>query len=251
MPELKQMNPIKFPNLIYLELAYSGFDNESLLLLSAQLQTIIFHNLATEFDISSVSDDKDDKRFTKIKKLNFHDCKIDMNKILTKSCYTLKDLELSYKQQPFVNIEDFRQELTSIQSVHLTVKSKSQNLEQSVRALISRSRKLRTLDLQLLSNAPFDFSSLLEQSIDVTTLSVYSGRNNVQEFLNKCPKLQKLTLRSYMKRINRLDLNDLVYLKLEHCSNKCFNSILKQETCGFDKEEIVTYDSWSFGVGNI
>ena len=241
------MKPAKFPNLIYLELAFCSFDNDSLLLLSAQLQTIIFHNVTTEFDISSVSDDKDDKRFTKIKKLKFHDCMIDMNKMLTKCCYTLKYLELGYKQQPFVNLEDFRHNLTAIQSVNVTVKSKSQNLEQSLRALISRSRKLRNLDLQLLSNAPFDFSSLLEQSIDITTLNVYSGRNNVQEFLNKCPKLQKLTLRSYMKTINRLDLNDLLYLKLDHCSNKCLNSILKQETSGFYRDEIITYNSWSLG----
>ena len=135
----------------------------------------MFHNVPTQFDISSVSEHDDDKSFAKVKKLILKDCKIDVKKILIKSCKTLKYLELHAKRDPFVNLEDFNHAFPILEYLGLSITSKSQHLEISLRNLISRSGRLRTLDFQLLSNEPFEFASLLERSTEITTLTAYSG----------------------------------------------------------------------------
>ena len=111
---------------------------------------------------------------------------------------------------------------------------KPNDLEEPLRNLLFKcSESLKTLKLSV-NSVNIDISHLLEKALNITYLEVYilnsRKKSNIEDFLNKCPLLQKLTLCAYNKEINGIVLKDLKYLKLENCGAKCMTSLLKQSS---------------------
>ena len=220
----------KFSNLTSLDLVSVFIGNDALLVLAPKLENLrLAENTMDdmEYDISSV--DEDSKYFTKLKTLSLRNINIDLNKILSKCCNTLESLNLNNDRMylPLVNLD---KELSSLNNLSITVRyNDSAN---PVRNLLSRcSRSLKTLKFFDFSKC-FYFSSLLEETLKITTLEVASESvEGLTLFLNKCPLVQNLILigfHGFREEENNLVLKDLRKLTMKYCFTKCTNSFLRE-----------------------
>ena len=222
------LKPAEYPHLTTLNLDKVHLDNDSLLMLAPQLQFLRMSKMKNlKFDISTV--DEDSKCFTKLKTLKLKNIDVDVKKILKKCCNRLKCLELMPLKMSY-NLQDLDQELSTLENLSLELRENdSENVVKHVLAKCPES--LRALKLNY-EYCKVDFSPLLENTIKITTLEIqtYSDsiQGNIESFLKKCPKVQKLSLSHYDNEIKEIVLNDLTYLKLWFCGSGCMTSILKQ-----------------------
>ena len=222
--------PSKFSNLTSLDLESVFIGDDALLVLAPNLENLRLAQHCMddmEYDISSV--DEDSKCFTKLKTLSLRNIKIDLDKILSKCCNTLESLNLNYDgvYLPLVNLD---KELSTLNNLSITVRyNDSANL---IRNLLSKcSRSLKTLKFFYFGEC-FDLSSLLEETLKITTLEVESKSvDGLTLFLNKCPFIQNLTLNGFhgfREEENNLVLKDLRKLTMIYCFSKCTNSVLRE-----------------------
>jgi hypothetical protein len=204
--------PSKFSNLTSLDLESVFIEDDALLVLAPNLENLRLADNSMgdiEYDISSV--DEDSKCFTKLKTLSLRNIKIDLDKILSKCCNTLESLNLSYDMVylPLVNLD---KELSTLNNLSITVRyNDSAN---PVRNLLSKcSKGLKNLKFFDFGKC-FDLSSLLEETLKITTLELKSNSvDGLTLFLNKCPFIQNLTLLGFREEGNILVLKDLRKLK--------------------------------------
>jgi hypothetical protein len=236
--------PFKFSNLTTLDLdsVFIGQDDfgnnsvlfgiNSLLVLAPKLENLRLadngwaHDFEYveewfEFDISSV--DEDSKCFTKLKTLSLKNIKTDLSKILSKCSKTLKSLDLN----EFFNLENLEEELSCLDNLSIFVRSNTST--NPLRNLLSKcSKSLKTLKF-IDGSECFDFSSLLEQTLKITTLELtLTTVDGLTLFINKCPFIQNFFLIGSNEEVNSLCLKDLRKLVIDCCFFKCTNSVLKQ-----------------------
>ena len=236
-------NPAKFPNVTSLDLQGVYFDNSSLLVLAPQLVNLRLSEIKAleKFDISSV--DEDSACFTKLRTLSLDNVEIDVEKILSKSCKTLKCFEYSSFNEPDVVYAGL---------VHLDEKLSLSNLSitlyeihdgEPLRNLLSKcSESLKTLTL-ILCECKVDFSSLLTQPMKITELKISEDgvdEEGIEIFLNKCSLVHDLTLDEFVKKFNVFVTKNLRKLRLDNCSSKCITSVLKQAS----KSSLQTLHLW-------
>ena len=231
MNSMKCMKPTEYPHLTSLDLKQVEFDNDSLLLLAPQLEHLSLVYMDNEFDISTV--DEQSKCFTKLKTLKIVDTMIDGAKVLSKCSNKLEYLELD-------SLSGL--ELTELEFSHLEHLSILFCIEydgESLKNLLSKCcSSLKTLMLSFMEIEEIGLHTLLEQTMNITTLELEfeSGlEDGIDIFLNKCPLLQTLTISGYCMDINGLILKDLTTLKLDWCESKCITSILNQSSKYFLK----------------
>ena len=219
--------PSKFSNLTSLDLESVFIGNYALLVLAPKLENLRLAENSLhydmEYDISSV--DEDSQCFTKLKTLSLQKIKIDLNKILSKCSKTLKSLDLN----KYCNVVSLDEELSCLNNLSIT-DHRYHNSEMPVKNLLSKaSRSLKTLKL-VNQRESFDFSSLLEETLKITTLEVKSKSvDGLSLFLNKCPLVQNLTLFGFREELNSLlVLKDLRKLTMKYCFSECSNSMLTQ-----------------------
>ena len=219
-----ERKPAAFLNVTSLDLENVTFSVEALLVLAPQLENLRLVNIKKELDISSV--DKDSKAFSKLKNLKLENIQIDLTKILTNCCKTLESFELND-----VNLsDDLEEELSSLTYLSLTHYIEYDGSELCLGNLLSKcSRSLRTLRLEIIGKV--DFSKLLKQPMNITTLKIrnVNGGQNFEKFLNKCPLIQNLFLGDYRAKeeLNKVVLKDLTNLDFTSCNAKCINGFLK------------------------
>jgi hypothetical protein len=230
MNSLKCMKPAEFPHFTTLDLESVRLDDDSLLLLAPQLEHLslvyMYNDKSHEFDISTV--DEKSKCFTKLQTLKLCYIKIDVRKILSKCCNSLKCLELD-------SISDL--ELTELEYSHLehlNILFCNEYDEESLKHLLSKCcSSLKTLKLSIMERDYIALCTLLEQTMNITTLELELDsqfHNGIDIFLNKCPLVQKLTICGYHWEVNGIILKDLTTLKLEldQFGSRFINGILKQ-----------------------
>jgi hypothetical protein len=174
-----------------------------------------------DFDISSV--DEESRCFTKLKTLSLQNIRIDLNKILSKCSKTLKSLDLNR----YLNLENLDEKLSCLDNLSIT---RFKNHKNPVKNLLSKvSGSLKTLKLVSVS-FDFDMSSLLEETLKITTLELESEAVvGLALFLNKCPLVQNLIfVGSLREEGNRLVLKDLRKLTMKYCLSKCTNNVLRE-----------------------
>ena len=228
---LKDMKPAEFPNLICLEIKHCDIDNNSLLFLAPQLESLTLDGPTddTQFDLSTVNDADDS--FTKIKKLNLQFCKIDVKKILSKCSKTIRFLKYDSLFQ-VIAPDDLQQDLQSLNyfCFHFT----AEDPEHSVRNLLNKatSNHLRTLILGIATDEvlTYSLSNLLDKQLNIATLclNLSNGGNKFNTFLDKCPLVLNLTIYDHHDIVDNLDLKYLTELTLRHCNFKCTKSVLEQ-----------------------
>jgi hypothetical protein len=219
-------NPVRFSHLTSLDLAYVSFSASSLLMVAPQLEQLKLNSTRNSFDISTV--DEESRCFTKLKTLELVKIDIDVKKILDKCCNSLKYFEC-IRCRSIENLRYLENGLSSLQ--YLNIILRVNDSEEALRNLLFKcSASLKTL--KLIVKIEIDMSHLLEQVLNITSLEVINQnpkeQSNIEEFLNKCPFLQKLTLDGYNKKMNRIVLKDLRYLRLDFCGFKCMTSVLEQ-----------------------
>ena len=223
MLNLRNMKMTEFPCLHTLDLKSVSFDNQSLIMMSPQLEILKLSCIKTKFDLDSIKED--DKSFTKLKVLKIVDCNIDGNKILSKCCKTLKHLELGHKQ--LKHLKGLEQ-LSSIKFIEISITNIPQ--QSKVRHLLSKaSASLRTLVLHDKSYDKADLSMLLlAQTMAITSIKIESNTRKLSKFLNECPQIQKLTLIGHERDVDQVLLKDLINIRFEQCSARSVSSFLKQ-----------------------
>ena len=219
-------NPVRFSHLTSLDLQFVSFSSSSLLIVAPQLKELKLNSIGNSFDISTV--DVDSKCFTKLETLKLFNIDIDVKKILDKCCNTLKYFGCIHCRL----IDNLENSLSSLQYLDIIVNPK--DLEEPYRNILFKcSGSLKTLKLNV-NSVNIDISHLLEKALNITYLVVQirnsRKKSNIEDFLNKCPLLQKLTLCGYKKEMNGIVLKDLKYLELNSCSSKCMTSLLKQSS---------------------
>ena len=221
-------NPVRFSHLTSLDLENVLFRSSSLLIVAPQLEQLKLARMKNPFlDISTV--DENSKCFTKLKTLKLINIDIDVKKILDKCCNSLKYFEC-IRCRSVDNLRYLENGLSSLQ--YLDIVLKFNDSKEALRNLLFKcSGSLKTLTL-FVNSSKIDMSYLLEQALNITSLEVINQnpreQSNIEEFLNRCPLLQKLTLDGYNKKMNRIVLKDLRYLVLDFCGSKCMTSVLEQ-----------------------
>ena len=236
---LKDIEPAKFANVTSLFLEFCEIDNQCLLLLAPQLESLYLDQICTEFDLSNVTTTSEDESFTRLKSLTLKVVYIDVLKIVEKCSTTLQFLELEFDQHmmkqntvwSLINFQDLEHDLRSLKSLNVFVDMVEEL--PGVQNLLSKAcRSLVKLDMGFSNLLQLvDLSTLVEheQSLIIKSLDLklYSNVNNVNKFLKKCPLTQNLTLEGYEKRIKKVELNNLSTLTLSNCGIKCTRSMLK------------------------
>ena len=219
-------DPSGFSNLTSLELESVIFDQNSLLILAPNLEYLRLSGITSceVFDFSSV--DEESKCFTKLRTFiaerNYME--IDIKKILSKCCYTLKLLKLSPLKLSH-GLEDLTQEFSLLNQLTITTCDHLSNAP--LRNLLSKcSGSLKTLDLTSFSDN-LDFSTILVQTMNITTLEIFQGKG-IELFLNKCPLIQKLYLDVCEEEFSEIKLIDLTNLELVSCGTKTMESVFNQ-----------------------
>ena len=227
MNSLQCMRPAEFPHLTSLELESVRLDNDSLLLLAPQLEHLSLACLNNQmFDISTV--DEQSKCFTNLKTLKLFSIEIDVKKILSKCCHSLKYLDLD----SLSGLDLLEQELYHLK--HAIIYLRAGFYLESLRNLLFKcSRSLETLKLTLRDYDNIGLCKLLDQPLKITTLEIMQLNTRLEEkdfviFLNKCPLVQKLTLTGFNIEMTGIVLKDLKYLRLQGCGAKCMASVLEQ-----------------------
>ena len=233
MTNVKCMKPAEFPHLTSLDLEAVDFDNDSLLMLAPQLESLRLVKIWKRFDISSI--DEESKSFTKLKILKIEYVQIDVKKILTKCCNSLKylvlesgkwDLDEFRFDSGIWHLEDLEKELPNLINLYVRV---NKNLPvESVRHLLTKcSVSLRTLSFH--SDVTIDLSTLLKQTMKITTLEAnFRSVDGLEILLSKCPLVQKLSIKNYYQEVKELVLKDLTYLELFWCGSQFMTSFLNQ-----------------------
>ena len=226
-----ERKPAAFLNVTSLDLENVTFSVEALLVLAPQLENLRMvntYNYKQSFDISSV--DKDSKAFSKLKNLNLENIQIDLTKILTNCCNTLESLDLE-DLGGIILSDDLEEELSSLTYLSLNIDF---NDYVGLSKLLSKcSGSLRTLKLKINNSGSFamDFSKLLKQTLNITTLEIesFADGENIEKFVNECPLVQNLFLSYYRAKeeLNKVFLKDLINLEFYDCNDKCMNGFLK------------------------
>ena len=233
MTNVKCMKPAEFPHLTSLDLEAVDFDDDSLIMLAPQLESLRLVKIWKRFDISSI--DEESKSFTKLKILKIEYVQIDVKKILTKCCNSLKylvlesgkwDLDEFRFDSGIWHLEDLEKELPNLINLYVRV---NKNLPvESVRHLLTKcSVSLRTLSFH--SDVTIDLSTLLKQTMKITTLEAnFRSVDGLEILLSKCPLVQKLSIKNYYQEVKELVLKDLTYLELFWCGSQFMTSFLNQ-----------------------
>ena len=223
LDRLRSMKPVGFSNLTTLDVETFNFDNISLLQLAPQLENLRFFCVNTVFDLSTVRNN--DNCFTKLKSLDIDWCELDVNKILTKSCKTLEHLKLGRSECR--NIKKLKHNFSNLKSLEVYA-------ENPVKDLLSKSAgNLKSMKLAINEyddKVVIDFSTLLNQSSNITKLNICPGRNNIDNFMKKCPDVQNLTLIYCYEDINDFVMKNLTRVEFVRCYAFCISSVLKQLT---------------------
>ena len=214
-----ERKPAGFSNLTSLDLESVKFSNDSLLMLAPQLEKLrLAYMKKQEFDLSSINSES--MAFSKLRNLILIDIHIDLKKILTKCCHTLKSMELIG-----FHLNTLEQELTCLN--YLSISPGRGVSDQMSNLLTKCSGSLRTLKLDFFETELINLSSLLKQTMKITTLVMEYEGDNLDQFLSKCPQVQNLTLRSYRKAIDDVVLKDLRKLNFDYCQFEFVISFLK------------------------
>jgi hypothetical protein len=218
------MKPVGFSNLTTLDVETFNFDNISLLQLAPQLENLRLNCIDTVFDLSTVRNN--DKCFTKLKSLDIYSCKLDVSKILSKCFKTLKHLKLG--QGEGMKIKNLKHNFTSLKSLEVNASFS----EKPVKDLLSKSAgSLKSLKLELYEyddKVVIDFSTLLDQSTNITTLNICPGKNSIDNFLKNCSDVQNLTLTYCYGEIKDFVMKNLTRVEFVRCNTFCISSVLKQ-----------------------
>ena len=223
LDRLRSMKPVGFSNLTTLDVEFFKFDNISLLQLSPQLENLRLHCIDTVFDLSTVRNN--DKCFTKLKSLDIYSCKLDVSKILSKCCKTLKHLMLG--QGECRHMKKLKHNFSNLKSLEVNASFS----EKPVKDLLSTSAgSLKSLKLELFEDdkVVIDFSTLLDQSTNITTLNLCPVRNNIDNFLKKCPDVKNLILTYCYGEIKDFVMKNLTRVEFVRCNAFCISSVLKQ-----------------------
>ena len=147
---------------------------------------------------------------------------------MSKCCNTLESLDLNR----YFNLVNLHEELSCLNNLSLTVRY--DNYEMPVKHLLSKvSRSLKTLKLVIIRKS-FNLSSLLEETLKITTLELESDAvEDLALFLNKCPLVQNLTFKGFMvkgfdEEEDSIDLKNLRKLKIQLCCPSFLCSALEQ-----------------------
>ena len=224
LDRLRSMKPVGFSNLTTLDVETCNFDNISLLQLAPQLENLRLFCVNTDFDLSTVR--KNDNCFTKLKSLDIDLCELDVSKILTKSCKTLEHLKLG--QGECRNIKKLRNNFSNLKSLEVN----ASYAEKPVKDLLSKSGgSLKSLKLALNEYNDvnlIDFSTLLDQSTNITTLNICPGKNSIDNFLKNCSDVQNLTFTYCYGEIKDFVMKNLTRVEFVRCDAFCISSVLKQ-----------------------
>ena len=220
MVYLKNMKPAEFPYLTSLTLFKVEFDNDSLLQLSPQLETLKLFMVDTKFDLSTVS--VESLCFTKLKTLCIQYCYIDHKKIVSKCSKILEHLDVKYKMGE--RSAYYHSEFSALK--HLNMDLDHHALLCEINLLTKASSQLKTL---IINGNGCDFSDLLEQNMGITRLGLDAeDATNIERFLNKCPLIQDFKLLYYEFELNEVKLEYLTTLELQYYFTKCLEGVLKQ-----------------------
>jgi hypothetical protein len=145
---------------------------------------------------------------------------------MTKCCKTLEYLE-SYDVNS-KEFEELEEDLTALKCLNIAATNPAYKSIRNM--LLKAGANMRTLKIQLyrdFSNREFEFSSLLEQELNITTLDIESDGLNIDEFLKKCPYIQTMTISGNCGKIKDVILKDLKKLTFEACNAACISNVLK------------------------
>jgi hypothetical protein len=198
------------------------------LFLAPQLEHLSLALVDDEFDISTV--DEKSKCFTKLKTLKLLRSMIDVKKILIKCSNKLEYFKLD--SLSIVNGLEFT-ELEFSHLEYLNLQFWFEYPGESLKNILSKCCvSLKTLKLSFIDMEEIGFCTLLEQTMNITTLELEFASEEegigIDKFLNKCPLVQRLTIYGYHREVNGIILKDLTTLKLDWCESKCVTSILNQ-----------------------
>ena len=86
----------------------------------------------------------------------------------------------------------------------------------------------KSYTFESLTEVEMDHQTLLDQTMNITTLGLDPKQSSIEKFLDRCPFVQNLSLHGYQKEVKDVVLRDLMYLELDQCEALCMLSVLNQ-----------------------